>query len=80
MPYTRVDMKNVSLSQISKLPRMSGGEVSNEKIKELTQNQSELLIMQIKRSNTTNDLHFILEGKNNQVSTIYHILVKLIFG
>ena len=73
-------MKNVSLSQISKLPRMSGGEVSNEKIKELTQNQSELLIMQIKRSNTTNDLHFILEGKNNQVSTIYHILVKLIFG
>ena len=66
MPYTRVDMKNVSLTQISKLPTISGGEVTAEKIKELTHNQSNLLIMQIKRSNS-NDLHFILEGKDNQV-------------
>jgi len=62
-------MSNVSLSRISKLPTILGGEVTTEKIKELAQNESDLLIMQIKRSNTTNDLHFILEGKSNQVST-----------
>lgn len=59
-------MRNVSLSRVSKLPTISGGEVATEKVKELTENQSNLLIMQIKRSNT-NDLHFILEGKDNQV-------------
>ncbi|XP_065883472.1 pleckstrin homology domain-containing family H member 1-like isoform X2 [Dysidea avara] len=73
MPYTRVDMKNVSLTQISKLPTISGGEVTAEKIKELTHNQSNLLIMQIKRSNS-NDLHFILEGKDNQLAWQHHLI------
>jgi len=65
-------MKNVSLYRINKLPPISGGEVTSEKIKELTQNEFDLLIMQIKRSNTANDLHFILEGKNNQVCITMH--------
>ena len=33
MPYTRVDMRNVSLSRVSKLPTISGGEVTTEKVK-----------------------------------------------
>ena len=50
---------------MSKLPKITGGEVSG-KVEELTAKEKDLLIIQIKHDNAA-DKYIVFEGTDNQV-------------
>ena len=71
-------MGHVSLVRMSKLPRITGGEVSG-KIEELTAKEEDLLIIQIKHNNTS-DKYIVFEGKDNQVFPVIHSCTVFIWN
>ena len=58
-------MGRVSLIRMSKLPKITDGEVSG-KVEELTAKEKDLLIIQIKHDNAA-DKYIVFEGTDDQV-------------